>query len=107
MYKYARQDIEEGVKIILTDHNWYRRFYREIDDNYHLRFTRKQTLIEQPLEGAVIYIGRGQIVCSNQIPKVRDCFLHNHHPYYRTKFNDWQKPTRQEAKRLDHKYFHR
>ena len=106
MYKYGLQDIEEGLKVILTDHDWHKQYYREIDNVSHLKFTWKRYQIQQPLEGAALYIGRGQIVCSKQVQRERDNFLQNR-PYYQTRFNNWQKITCHEAKLLDHKYFHR
>ena len=42
MYKYVLKDIEEGLKIILTDCNWHKRYNREIDNVYHLKFIWKQ-----------------------------------------------------------------
>ena len=61
MYKYVHKDIEEGHKIILTDYDWYKQYYKEIDDVYHLQFPWQRGWTSQPLEGAALYIGRGQI----------------------------------------------
>ena len=61
MYKYVLKDIEEGHKIILTDHDWYKRYYNEIDDVFFLQFPWKHAWTSQPLEGAALYIGRCQI----------------------------------------------
>ena len=75
MYKYVLQDIEEGLKRILIDHDWHKQYYREIDNVHNLKFIWKQSWTQQPLEGgAALYIGRGRIVCSKQVPGVRDYF---------------------------------
>ena len=42
MYKYVLQDIEECHKIILTDYDWYKRYFSEIDDVLHLQFPWKR-----------------------------------------------------------------
>ena len=89
MYKYVLKDIEEGLKIILTDHDWHKRYYSEIDDVFHLQFPWKHDLIQQPLERVALYIGRGQIMCSKQVPKIEDNLLNFCHPYNRTKFSNW------------------
>ena len=52
MYKYVLQDIEEGVKVILTDKDGHKQYYREIDDIYYLKFIWKRNWIQQPLKGA-------------------------------------------------------
>ena len=62
MYKYVLKDIEESLKLILTDCDWYKQYYSEIDDEFHLQFPWKRDWIQQPLEEAALYIGRGQIV---------------------------------------------
>ena len=38
MYKYALTDIEEGLKIMLMDHDWHKQYYREIDDVFFYSF---------------------------------------------------------------------
>ena len=68
MYKYVLQDIEEGLKIILTNHDWHKPYCREIDDDYYLKFIWKRSWIQQTSEGVNAYIVRGQIVCSKQVP---------------------------------------
>ena len=107
MYKYVLQDIEEGLKIILTDHDWHKPCYREIDDVFHLQFPWKRDWTQQPLEGAALYIGRGRIVCSKQVPQIEDNFYNLRHTYYQTKFSNCLKPTHQEAKLVNNKYFYR
>ena len=106
-YLPVLKDIEEGYKIILTDNDWYKRYYREIDDIFHLQFPWKCGQTLQPLEGAALYIGRGQIICSKQVPEIEENFLNFCHPYYQIKFSNCVKPTRREAKLVNHKYFHR
>ena len=82
--------------MFLTNHCWCKRFGKSIaDDDYFQRSTWKQGWIQQPLEGATTYISKGQIVCSKQVPGFIDYFIYCYHPYYQTKFNDWQKPTHQ------------
>ena len=50
------------------------------DHTYYKKFPWKQTLIQQPLEGAAVYIGKGKIVCSKRVPgRFMDEFCH---PYY-------------------------
>ena len=107
MYKYVLKDIEEGHKIILTDPDWYKRYYSEIDDVYHLQFPWKRAWTSQPLEGAALYIGRGRIVCSKRVPQKENPFFISHHLYYWVKYNNLKYATRQEAKLINHQYFHR
>ena len=40
------------------------------DHTYYKKFPWKQTLIQQPLEGAAVHIGKGKghIVCSKRVP---------------------------------------
>ena len=64
LIRYVLRDIKEGVKVILTNHYWYKRYMMAIDDNCFQRFTLKQDWIEQPLEGEATYIGKVQVVCS-------------------------------------------
>ena len=106
MYKYLLKDIEESLKIILTDHDWHKQYYREIDNVFFLQFPWKRDWTQQPLEGAAFYIGRGQIVCSNQVPEIDDNFYNLRHPYYWTKYRNLENATCQEAKLVNHKYFH-
>ena len=103
MHKYVLQDIEESVKVLLTNHHWHKRCYREINDDDFQRFTWKQSWTQQSLEGAATYMEKGKIVCSNQVPGEIDYFSYNCHPNYQTSFNDCQKPTHQEARVLNHK----
>ena len=79
MYKYVLQDIEEGLKIILTDYDWCKKYYREIDNVYNLQFIWKQDWIKHLLEEAALYIGRGRIVCSKRVPGERDNFFYAIH----------------------------
>ena len=58
------QDIKDGYKVILRYCYWYKRYIMRNGKTYFKKFPWKQTLIEQPLEGAAVYIGKGQIVCS-------------------------------------------
>ena len=102
MCKYVLKDIEEGQKIILTNPDWYKQYYDEIDNVFHLQFPWKCAWTSQPLEGAALYIGRGQIICSKLIEENLLKFCHQ---YYQTKFSDWVKPTCQEAKLVNYKYF--
>ena len=88
MYKYVLQDIEEGLKIILMDHDWHKPCFREIDNIFYLEFPWKRDWIQWPLEGVALYIDRGRIVCSKQAPVERDYFLHNCHPNYCIMFSD-------------------
>ena len=69
--KYVLKDIEDGVKIILTDHDWHKLYCCEIGDIFWLNFILKRNWIQQPLEGAALYIGREQIVYSKQVPAIR------------------------------------
>ena len=103
MYKDVLKDIEQGHKIILTDRDWHKRYYREIDDEFHLQFPWKRPWKSPSLEGAALYIGRRKIICSKQVPEVEETLLNFCHPYYRTRFSYWVKPTRREAKLIDHK----
>ena len=41
MCKYILQDIEEGVKVILTNHHWYKQYCRPIDDDCFQMFAWK------------------------------------------------------------------
>ena len=110
MFKYVLKDIEEGLKIILTDRDWFKRRVRYIDDVFWLQFPWKRDWSQQPLEGAALYCGEKRIVCSKQVPAKDMSWNGMRHPYYRTKFSDrgdWDKPTRQEAKLINEEYFHR
>ena len=107
MYKHVLQDIEQVLKIILTDRDWHKPCYWEINYVFHLQFPWKQDWIQQPLEGAALYVGRGRIVSSKRVSGERNYFLHNRHPYYQTIIIDWVQPTQEEAKLVNHKYFHR
>ena len=82
MYKYVLKDIGEGLKIILTDCDWHKQYYSEIDDVCYLQFPWKSDWIQQPLEGTTLYIGRGQIVCSKRVTEIEDNFNNLCHPYY-------------------------
>ena len=111
-FKHVIKDIKEGLKIILTDRDWHKQTSPRIDDVFHFNFVWKtSSWTQQPLEGAALYIGRKQIVCSKRVPElVNDWNNTRRHPYYRTTFIDWgdyDKPTRQEAKLINHEYFHR
>ena len=55
MYKYVLKDIEERHKIILTDYDWYKRYYSETDDVFYLQCPWKCACTSQPLEGAALY----------------------------------------------------
>ena len=105
-FKYVLKDIEQGHKIILMDHDWYKRYNRKIDDVFHYQFPWKRKWKTPSLEGAALYIGRGNIICSRQVPEVKDTLLNFCHPYYRTRFSNWVKPNRREAKLINHQYFH-
>ena len=94
VYEYVLQDIEDGLKIVLMDRNWHEPYYSEINDVYYLHFPWKRNWIQQPLEGAALYIGRGRIVCSKRVTEIEDNIYNLRHPYYRTKFSNWVKPTR-------------
>ena len=107
MYKYVLKDIEQGHKIVLTYRHRHKRYYSEIDNVFHLQFLWKRPWKKPSLEGAALYIGRGKIICSKQVPEVEDSLLNFCHPYYRTRFRNWVKPTRRKAKLVNHKYFHR
>ena len=111
-YKHVVKDIKEGLKIILVDRDWYKKYYRAIDDVFHFNFVWKvSSWTQQPLEGAALYIGRKRIVCSKRVPEIVKGWNNTRrHPYYRTKYPDecnYEKPTRQEAKLINHEYFHR
>ena len=81
-------------------------------DTYYKKFPWKQTLIEQPLEGAAVYISKGQIVCSKRVPRGFEpefC-----HPYYRSvmklhssNLKGNPKLWGKQAKLVKHMYFHR
>ena len=109
-FKYVLKDIEDGVKIILTDRDWRKRYScRKANDVWSLEFQWKRGgWTQQPLEGAALYCGKGRIVCSKRVPEIMNK-LTNHlcHPYYRSKFSDWIKPSRKEIKLINHEYFHR
>ena len=71
IFKNVLNDTEQGLKIILTDPDWHKQYYHiEIDDVYYLQFPWKRDWIQQPLEGAALYIGRGRIVCSKQVTEM-------------------------------------
>ena len=91
MQKYVLQDIEEGLKIILTDRYWHKPCYRDIEDVFHLLFPWKRDWTQQSLEEAALYIVRGRSVCSKQVPLMDENFYNLHHPYYQTKFSNWVK----------------
>ena len=106
-YKYVLKDIKEGLKIILTDPDWHKKYYREIDDVFHYQFPWKALDWEhQPLEGAALYIGRGRIICSKRVPSQINSFI-SYHPYYWTKYGYLEEATPQERKLINHQYFHR
>ena len=107
MYKYVLKDIEEGLKIILTDYDWSKQYIREIDDVFFLLFPWTRGWIQQPLEGAALYISRGRIACSKRVPEIEKDVYNYCHPYYQTKYRNLENATCQEAKLVDHKYFHR
>ena len=73
-YKYVLKEIEEGHKIILTDHDWHEQHYREIENVHFLQFLWKRDWVQQSLEGAALYICRGRIVCSKQVQEIEDDF---------------------------------
>ena len=84
-FKYVLKDIKEGLKIILTDRDWHKSCQRYIDDVFHFQFPWKGgDWVQQPLEGAALYIGHGRIVCSKRIPSKKNPFIY-YHPYYLTK----------------------
>ena len=62
MYKYILQDVEEGVKVILNDCHWHKRYCIKIDHDYFQWFTWKQGWTQQSLEVAATYIGKEKIV---------------------------------------------
>ena len=112
-YKYVLKDIKEGLKIILTDPDWHKKYYREIDDVFHYQFPWKVSdWVQQPLEGAALYIGRERIVCSKRVPRGFEpefC-----HPYYRSvmklhssNLKGNPKLWGKQAKLVKHMYFHR
>ena len=82
MYKYVLKDIEEGLKIIILDHDWHKRYYSEIDDVFFLQFPWKHVWTQQPLEGAALHIDRGRTVCRKRAPEIKDNRLIFCHPYY-------------------------
>ena len=110
-FKHVIKDIKQGLKIILVDRDWIKRYYCKAGDVFWKNFVWKRSFIQKPLEGAALYIGGEQIVCSKRVPElVNDWNNTRRHPYYRTTFIDWgdyDKPTRQEAKLINHEYFHR
>ena len=67
-FQYVLQNIEKGYKVILRDCCWYKRYIMRDGDTFYNKFPWQQTLIEQLLEGAAVYIGKGQIVCSKRVP---------------------------------------
>ena len=67
---------------ILRDYDWYKQYYKEIDNVFHLQFPWKHAWTSQPLEGAALYIDRGQIICIKRVPKIEDNLLNFCHPYY-------------------------
>ena len=108
MFKYVLQDIEDGLKIILTDRDW----FCSIDDVLWQQFQWKQIWPKQQLEGTAIYCGFKRIICSKKVSALGILKLdpNYYHPYYRTEFSDWDdwdKPTHQEAKLINEEYFHR
>ena len=105
-YKYFLKDIVQGHKIILMDHDWYKRYNRKIDDVFHYQFPWKRKWKTPSLEGAALYIGRGRIICSKRVPSQINSFI-SYHPYYSTKFGDLEDSTPQERKLINHQYFHR
>ena len=105
-YKYVLEDIKEGIKITLTDRDWHKPYYREINNVHYSQFPWKRDWIHQPLEGVALYLGRGRSVCSKRLTEIEDNFYNLCHPYYQTKFSNWVNRTRQEAQLVNHKYFH-
>ena len=80
LYQFVPQYIEDGHEVVLRDCFCYERCIMQYSDTYYEKFPWKQTLIQQPLEGEAIYIGKGQIVFSKQVPGL---FVSNFcHPYY-------------------------
>ena len=80
-------------------------------DTYYKKFLWKQTLMEQPLEGASMYTGKRQIVCSKQVPgRFEPDFCR---PYYQSVMNLHYSNFKgnpneycKEAKLVKHVYFH-
>ena len=111
-FQYVLHDIEAGYKVILRDRCWFKRYIMRDGDTYYKKFPWKQTLIEQPLEGAAVYIGKGEIVCSKRVPRGFEpefC-----HPYYRSvmrlhssNLKGNPKLWGKQAKLVKHMYFHR
>ena len=110
-FKYVLKDIEEGLKIILIDRDWYKRWYCKSGDVFWLQFPWKRKWNHLPLEGAALYIGRERIVCSKRVPSRNRGWHSQDHPYYHTTRticnHQHQWLTRQEAKLINHEYFHR
>ena len=71
IHKYVLQDIEEDLKVILTDRDWHKRYYREIDDVYYLKFIWKQNWIHQ-LQGNKTFSTCG-LVIQNKVVRVYLC----------------------------------
>ena len=77
MFKYVLKDIEEGLKMILTDPDWHKQTVREIDNIFFLQFHwTRDDWVQQPFEGVALYIGRGRIVCSKQVLQIENPFLY-------------------------------
>ena len=106
-FKHVIKDIKQGLKIILVDRDWIKRYYCKAGDVFWKNFVWKRSFIQKPLEGAALYIGGEQIVCSKQVPARFEGMLH--HPYYQTPRTQWHYSplTRQEAKLVSNEYFHR
>ena len=112
-FQFVLQDIRQGFRVILRDRFWFKRYIMRKGDTYYKKFPWKQTLIEQPLEGAAVYIGKGQIVCSKRVPgRFEPKFCH---PYYQAvrylhntteKFPPNPRNWSKSAKLVKHMYFH-
>ena len=57
LFQNVLQDIEDRIKVILTNYYWHKQYIVRNDATYYKNFPWKQTLIQQPLEGAATYIG--------------------------------------------------
>ena len=68
LFDFVLQDIEEGHNIILINCYLHKKNTMQNDNTYYNKFPWKQTLIQQPLEGAATYIGKGRIVYSKRVP---------------------------------------
>ena len=106
-FKHVVKDIKEGLKIILVDRDWIKRYYCKAGDVFWKNFVWKISLIQKLLEGPALYIGKERIVCIKGVPPRFEGMLQ--HPYYQTPRSQWnyQPLTRQEAKLVSYEYFHR